>query len=165
MFVFPHLSAEGAPVPATAPRSRCTRSISTRCPARSISRPDLLALFGLTATPAAASEADVALRPVTRRRLARDQYTRPPSFTDLLPWCEYLPEHRAFLLRTGAAWVRVLEITPVGLRSASAELHGRTAPGLLGMLSNVLEIDPSPWVVQVFVQDETDPAHDQCSAA
>ncbi|MCB1641900.1 MAG: TraC family protein, partial [Xanthomonadales bacterium] len=62
---------------------------------------DLLALFGLTATPAAPSEADVALRPVTRRRLARDQYTRPPSFTDLLPWCEYLPDHQAFLLEDG----------------------------------------------------------------
>ena len=58
---------------------------------------DLLALFGLTATPAAASEADAPRRLITRRRLARDQYTLPPSFTDLLPWCEYLPEHQAFL--------------------------------------------------------------------
>ena len=117
---------------------------------------DPLALFGLTATPAAASEADAPRRPVTRRRLARDQYTVPPSFTDLLPWCEYLPEHQAFLLEDGRSVGTVLEITPVGCEARPPSFMAELHQGLLGMLSNVLEIDPSPWVVQVYVQDETD---------
>ncbi|MCP5437613.1 MAG: conjugative transfer ATPase [Chromatiaceae bacterium] len=117
---------------------------------------DLLALFGLTATPAAASEADAPRRLITRRRLARDQYTLPPSFTDLLPWCEYLPDHQAFLLEDGRSVGIVLEITPVGCEARPPSFMGELHQGLLGMLSNVLEIDPSPWVVQVYVQDETD---------
>ena len=117
---------------------------------------DLLTLFGLTATPAAAAKADVPHRPVTRRRLARDQYSLPPSFTDLLPWCEYLPEHQAFLLEDGRSVGAVLEITPVGCEARPPSFMAELHQGLLGMLSNVLEIDPSPWVVQVYVQDETD---------
>ena len=103
---------------------------------------DLLALFGLTTTPAAASEADVPGRPVTRNRLARDQYTVPPSFTDLLPWCEYLPNHQAFLLEDGRSVGAVLEITPVGCEARPPSFMAELHQGLLGMLSNVLEIDP-----------------------
>ena len=111
---------------------------------------------GHAPTPAAAAKADVPHRPVTRRRLARDQYSLPPSFTDLLPWCEYLPDHQAFLLEDGRSVGIVLEITPVGCEARPPSFMGELHQGLLGMLSNVLEIDPSPWVVQVYVQDETD---------
>ena len=38
---------------------------------------------------------------------------RPPSFTDLLPWVEYLPESRAFLLEDGMSVGALFEITPV----------------------------------------------------
>ena len=47
----------------------------------------------------------------------------------------------------------VLEITPVGCEARPPSFMAELHQGLLGMLSNVLEIDPSPWVVQVFVQD------------
>ena len=51
-----------------------------------------------------------AVRDDTRRAEAavttaavRALYARPPSFTDLLPWVEYLPESRAFLLEDGVS--------------------------------------------------------------
>lgn len=41
-------------------------------------------------------------------------YRRPPSFTDLLPWAEYLPESRSFLLEDGVSVGALFELTPVG---------------------------------------------------
>ena len=41
-------------------------------------------------------------------------YARPPSFTDLLPWVEYLPDSRAFLLEDGISVGALFEIDPVG---------------------------------------------------
>ena len=41
-------------------------------------------------------------------------YRRPPSFTDLLPWAEYLPESRSFLLEDGISVAALFELTPVG---------------------------------------------------
>ncbi len=111
---------------------------------------DLLALFGLTGAGAPRH------RPVPRSSLARSQYQQPPSFTDLLPWMEYLPDEQAFLLEDGRSVGAVLELTPVGCEARPAQFMEDLHRGLLGMLSNILELDPSPWVVQIFVQDETD---------
>jgi hypothetical protein len=33
----------------------------------------------------------------------KQHYQRPPSFTDLLPWMEYLPESKTFLLEDGVS--------------------------------------------------------------
>ncbi len=111
---------------------------------------DLLALFGFTGAGAPRH------RPVPRSRQARAQYQLPPSFTDLLPWAEYLPDEHAFLLEDGRSVGAVLELTPVGCEARPAKFMEDLHRGLLGMLSNILELDPSPWVVQIFVQDETD---------
>jgi len=111
---------------------------------------DLLALFGFTGAGAPRH------RPVSRSRQARAQYQLPPSFTDLLPWAEYLPDEHAFLLEDGRSVGAVLELTPVGCEARPAKFMEDLHRGLLGMLSNILELDPSPWVVQIFVQDETD---------
>jgi conjugative transfer ATPase len=111
---------------------------------------DLLALFGFTGAGTPRH------RPVPRSRQARTQYQLPPSFTDLLPWMEYLPKERAFLLEDGRSVGAVLELTPVGCEARPAKFMEDLHRGLLGMLSNILELDPSPWVVQIYVQDETD---------
>lgn len=116
----------------------------------------LLALFGLSPAPATQPAAAAPRRAVTRREVERTQYRMPPSFTDLLPWCDYLPEDRAFLLEDGRSVGAVLEITPVGCEARSAGFMAELHRGLLGMLSNVVELDPSPWILQVYVQDETD---------
>jgi conjugative transfer ATPase len=95
-------------------------------------------------------------RPVRTSEIARSQYQQPPSFTDLLPWMEYLPEEKAILLEDGRSVGMVLELSPVGCEARPRQFLEELHQGLLGMLTNIAELDPSPWVVQVFVQDETD---------
>lgn len=95
-------------------------------------------------------------RPVTKRHIVRTQYEVPPSFTDLLPWMEYLPDHRAFLLEDGRSVGTILELSPVGCEARTPRFLQELHESLSGVLSSVMELDPSPWVLQVFVQDETD---------
>ncbi|MGB5254441.1 MAG: TraC family protein, partial [Sedimenticolaceae bacterium] len=46
---------------------------------------------------------DTPLSPAVRSADIRRGYESPPSFTDLLPWVEYIPESRAFLLEDGVS--------------------------------------------------------------
>ncbi len=39
-------------------------------------------------------------------------YDRPPSFTDLLPWVEYDPDSRTFLLEDGISCLRSFPSVP-----------------------------------------------------
>jgi conjugative transfer ATPase len=98
-------------------------------------------------------------RPATR---ADEQalYTAAPSFADLLPWAEYLPESQCMLLDDGASVAAFYELLPVGT-------EGREPAWLLQVrdaLENVLqdafdELEDTPWVVQFYAQD--DPSWDR----
>ncbi|MDH4564502.1 MULTISPECIES: conjugative transfer ATPase [unclassified Pseudomonas] len=94
-------------------------------------------------------------RPAT---LADEQalYDVAPSFTDLLPWVEYLPDAKCMLLDDGQSVAAFFELTPIGT-------EGREPAWLLQVrdtLENVLqdsfdELDDNPWVVQLYAQDDT----------
>jgi len=93
-------------------------------------------------------------RPVTRKRI-RTLYDAPESFTDLLPWAEYLPEHQAVALADGRSVGAFFELQPAATDGQSAEYLA----GLCGRLQDLVtdavpEEDPDAWVLQVFVQDE-----------
>ena len=47
-------------------------------------------------------------------------YARPPSFTDFLPWVEYLPESRCFLLDDGVSVGALFELTPAGTEARNS---------------------------------------------
>ncbi|MEW8015094.1 MAG: conjugative transfer ATPase [Candidatus Sedimenticola endophacoides] len=81
-------------------------------------------------------------------------YRRPPSFTDLLPWAEYIPSERCFLLEDGRSVGAVLDLEPVGCEARPPQFLSALHEGLLGVLSSVVEHDPAPWVCQFFVQDD-----------
>ncbi|MGH8568387.1 MAG: TraC family protein, partial [Gammaproteobacteria bacterium] len=49
--------------------------------------------------------------PVTRKQI-RTLYDAPGSFTDLLPWAEYLPEHQAVALADGRSVGAFFELQP-----------------------------------------------------
>ena len=51
--------------------------------------------------------------PVTMARV-RQQYARPNSFTDLLPWMEYDPASQTFLLEDGVSVGALFELIPAG---------------------------------------------------
>ena len=84
-------------------------------------------------------------------------YDVAPSFVNLLPWVEYLPESQSLLLDDGQSVAAFFDLTPVGTegREQAWLLHARDA------LENALqdsfdELDDHPWVVQLYAQDETD---------
>jgi conjugative transfer ATPase len=99
---------------------------------------------------------------VTTARLRR-QYERPPSFTDLLPWMEYVPECKAFLLEDGISLGAVFEIQPVGCEARTPAFMTQLRDAIQTAINeSVPELDHAPWVLQIFVQDE--PRLDQFAA-
>jgi len=104
-------------------------------------------------------------KPPKRRRatVADEQalYEHNPGFCDFLPWVEYLPEQQCFLLEDGRSVGAVFELTPIAT-------EGREADGLQALRDNIeaalqgtiSELENSPWVVQLFCQDEVDFAGD-----
>ena len=85
------------------------------------------------------------------------QYAHNPSFTDHLPWVEYLEEEQCFLLDDNRSVGAVFELQPIGT-------EGRE-PGWLMAVRDALEdalqdsfdeLDLAPWVVQFFCQDDSD---------
>ena len=93
---------------------------------------------------------------VPRREVAA-LYRRPPSFTDLLPWMEYLPEEKAFLLEDGRSVGLVMELRPVGCEARPPAFLSALHEGLVGALGAVAELDPDPWILQFYVQDDPVP--------
>ncbi|NIB44053.1 conjugative transfer ATPase [Pseudomaricurvus alkylphenolicus] len=85
----------------------------------------------------------------------RQLYERPSSFTDLLPWVEYDPDSRAFLLEDGVSLGAVFEINPVGCEARTPDYMRQLRDAIQTAINETLpERDDSPWVLQVYVQDE-----------
>ena len=93
--------------------------------------------------------------PAVKAASVRRQYARPPSFTDLLPWMEYLPDLQAFVLEDGVSLGALFEIEPAGCEARTPAFmqalrdHIQTA-----ICESVPEQDEAPWILQVYVQDE-----------
>ncbi len=94
--------------------------------------------------------ADTPVRTAEVKRL----YRRPPSFTDLLPWAEYLPESRAFLLEDGISTGALFELTPVGTEARTPRFMAGLRDAIQTALTDAVpEREDSPWILQVYVQD------------
>jgi conjugative transfer ATPase len=87
---------------------------------------------------------------------ARKLYDVAPSFADLLPWVEYLPESGSLLLEDGRSVAAFFELLPIGTEGREADWLEQTRDALENALQDSFdELDESPWVLQFFVQDET----------
>lgn len=94
-------------------------------------------------------------RPATRAD-ERALYHAAPSFVELLPWVEYLPETGCLLLDDGRSVAACFELTPVGTEGRAAEWLLQARDALENALQDSLdEHDDHPWVVQFYAQDET----------
>lgn len=92
-------------------------------------------------------------KPATRKRM-RQMYERPVSFTNLLPWMEYLPEEQAFLLEDGISVAAVLELRSVGAEARSPAFLEELRDNLQVVLTEALsEEDDAPWIIQIYLQD------------
>lgn len=92
--------------------------------------------------------------PVTTKQIKR-LYDRPRSFTDLLPWMEYNPTSRSFLLEDGISVGALFDITPVGTEARTDQFMTQLRDAIQTALTEAIpEEDGTPWVLQVYVQDE-----------
>jgi len=93
-------------------------------------------------------------RPATR---ADEQalYDAAPPFADLLPWAEYLPDSRCMLLDDGQSVAAFYELLPVGTEGREPDWLLQVRDALENTLQDACdELEDSPWVIQLYAQDE-----------
>ena len=84
-------------------------------------------------------------------------YQRPRSFTDYLPWMEYIEDSQCFLLEDGTSLGAFLEITPIGTEAREDNFLENLRDCIQAALTDSIpEHDSAPWVIQFFVQNEHD---------
>ncbi len=84
-------------------------------------------------------------------------YVVKPSFVDLLPWVEYLPDSQSLLLDDGESVAAFFELTPIGTEGRESQWLLQARDALENALQDSFdELDEHPWVVQLYAQDETD---------
>lgn len=82
-------------------------------------------------------------------------YDAPPSFVELLPWVEYLPQSRCMLLEDGVSVAAFFELTPLGTEGREAAWLAQARDALENALQDSFdELDANPWVLQLYAQDE-----------
>ncbi|PMV22630.1 conjugative transfer ATPase [Pseudomonas sp. FW305-3-2-15-A-LB2] len=83
-------------------------------------------------------------------------YNTAPSFVELLPWIEYLPDTQCLLLDDGRSVATCFELTPIGTEGREAEWLLQARDALENALQDSFdELDDHPWVIQFYAQDET----------
>jgi len=93
-------------------------------------------------------------QPLTRAEW-KGLYRRPGSFTDLLPWVEYDPTTKAFLLDDGISVGALFELLPVSSEARPEGFLTALREQIQGVITEAIpEEDGSPWILQLYVQDE-----------
>lgn len=83
-------------------------------------------------------------------------YDVAPSFVDLLPWVEYLPDSGSLLLDDGQSVAAFFEVFPIGTEGREAPWLEQARDALENALQDSFEeLEQNPWVLQMYVQDET----------
>ena len=94
-------------------------------------------------------------KPATTADVAK-LYDVKDSFVDLLPWVDYLPAEKAMLLEDGVSRAAFFELTPIGTEGRDPEWLRKARDALENALQDSCdELETSPWVVQLYAQDET----------
>jgi len=92
--------------------------------------------------------------PTTAR--IRKIYERPASFTNLLPWLEYSAKTQSFLLDDGFSVGALFKINTVGSEARTEQFLIDLRDKLQTVLTSLPEELESPWVFQLYLQDEPD---------
>ncbi len=87
-------------------------------------------------------------------------YDVAPSFVELLPWVEFLPESKSMLLEDGQSVAAFFELVPLGTEGREPGWLAQARDALENALQDSFdELDENPWVLQLYAQDE--PSFDQ----
>ena len=72
-----------------------------------------------------------------------------------LPWVEYLPDSRCFLLEDGVSVGALFELTPAGTEARTPVFMSELRDAIQTAVTEAIpERDDAPWILQCFVQDE-----------
>ena len=85
-----------------------------------------------------------------RRRMA----SRPPSFTDALPWTSFDAQDEVFHLNDGVSIAALFEIDPTPTEAMTEDLLKDRADKVYAALKGLPEEDPHEWIVQFFANDD-----------
>ncbi len=97
----------------------------------------------------------VARLPALEMKAVKQLYRQPSSFTDLLPWVEYDPDSACFLLEDGVSVGALFELEAVGTEARTSAFMSQLRDAIQSTLNDAIpEEEGTPWVLQVFVQDE-----------
>ena len=84
-------------------------------------------------------------------------YSHNPSFTDHLPWVEYLETDQCFLLDDNRSVGAVFELLPIGTEGREPDWLMAARDALEDALQDSFdELDQAPWVAQFFCQGDHD---------
>ena len=100
-------------------------------------------------------------KPMTQKELlrAREKMAwRPPSFTDLLPYTVFNPEHEYFVLKDGSRLGMMFDLGSIATEAQSEQFLELCALKVQSALDAIPEPidDPEPWIVQFFLNDDRD---------
>ena len=98
-------------------------------------------------------------RPVIRGGLARtaqvkEMYRHDPSFTDLLPWAEWLPNEQMLLHSDGQSVGIAYELVKAPIDGRSQEVQGEVRDSVQRILLDAFPRRDDPYVLQTHLQDE-----------
>nr|BFD40877.1 conjugative transfer ATPase [Pseudomonas sp. FFPRI_1] len=84
-------------------------------------------------------------------------YRVAPSFADLLPWVEFLPESQCMLLDDGVSVAAFFELLPIGTEGREDGWLTQARDALENAIQDSFdELDDAPWIIQFYAQDDTD---------
>ena len=82
-------------------------------------------------------------------------YERADSFTDLLPWVEYIEDTQCFLLEDGVSVGALLELSPVATDGRGEQFLAQARDAVqVAINDSIPEESSAPWVIQFFLQDD-----------
>tara|TARA_R110001592_G_scaffold316364_1_gene592807 strand:+ start:41783 stop:44773 length:2991 start_codon:yes stop_codon:yes gene_type:complete len=95
-------------------------------------------------------------KPLTVNEVKR-MYNRPSSFINRLPWYEYNPDSKSFLLDDGVSVAAVYDIIPIASEGRSYNwLQDQRDLVQNAIQDSFEEYSDSPWVIQQFAYDDDD---------
>ena len=161
MYIFPHLAGDaGAPVPGYTTAFPMYEQVEYALPVKSVVSRVVSAGEFHEVSPYAlkAKKDDKGCQtedlPVTTNQV-KQLYERPPSFTDFLPWMEYNPASRTFLLEDGISVGALFELIPAGTEARTPAFMTQLRDAIQTALTDAIpEEDDAPWILQVYVQDD-----------
>ena len=107
---------------------------------------------------AASSGAQDDDRPLTTAQ-RRGMASRPPSFTEMLPWTGYDADHQVFTLNDGISVGALFELQPAPTEAQPQHILEDCRKKVQAALQCLPESDVAEWIVQLFVNDDRNIDH------